>query len=100
MKTWKAVALGAAAAATAPATVPIVLAMLRPLVKVVTKQALVGYELVRMRLAFATEELEDAIAEARAEAEEAIESRRRARAPSQAQAADEANGVVTGDKPS
>lgn len=77
MRTWKAVVLGAAAAATAPLTVPVVLAMARPFVKVVTKQLLVGYELARVKLAFATEELEDVIAEARAEAEDVLSSRRK-----------------------
>ncbi len=76
MKTWKAAVLGAIAAATAPVTLPVAVAILRPLVKAGTKAALVGYERARVRLAFASEELEDLIAEARAEAEEALAGRR------------------------
>jgi hypothetical protein len=102
MTTWKAVALGAVVAVTAPVTLPVAFALVRPFVKAATKQVLVGYEQARVRLALAAEALEDLVAEARAEARHAVESRRRApaREPSPATGAEAADGSATAGKPS
>ncbi len=102
MRTWQAVALGALAMATAPIAVPTMLAIARPFLKTVTKQALVAYEHARVRLIITAEELEDLIAEARAEAEQELASWRREReaagAPSSAEMVQTANGPVTANK--
>jgi len=100
MRTWQAVALGAVAVATAPITAPVVLAIARPFVKAVTKQLLVGYERARVRLLSWTEELEDVIAEARAEAEEELASQRAAQAPSPPEGAQPKSGPQRVEKPS
>lgn len=103
MRTWQAVALGAVAVATAPFTAPVVLAIARPFVKSVTKQLLVGYERGRVRLMSWTEELEDVIAEARAEAEDELASWRSDRAagtPSQREPARAERGPNGAEKPS
>lgn len=94
-KTLLGIAIGVGAALAVPFAAPIVTSIARPLLKQVIKRALLCASSIRERLAVSAEDLDDLVAEIRAEVEEELRRKGpRARETHDGPASEEdANGI-------